>query len=122
MPDSWLFLDSLVARSDHVIQTCDPSKGLLENRFYLDHGRETYEERLMRRASFFLFSAFEHNCLRTIFGAQDDTVKDNSQHASLMKHVKTLGLGTHAKLLVVYLTLCNPMDCSLTVSSVHGIL
>ena len=49
------FPDSLAARSDHVVQTCDPSKGLLENRFYLDHGRETYEERLMRRASLFSF-------------------------------------------------------------------
>ena len=49
------FPDSFAARNDQVIQTCDPSKGLLENRFYLDHGRETYEERLMSRASFFSF-------------------------------------------------------------------
>ena len=49
------FPDSFAARNDQVIQTCDPSKGILENHFSLDHGRETYEERLMRRASFFSF-------------------------------------------------------------------
>ena len=31
-------------------------------------------------------------------------------------------LNVHVKLLQLYLTLCNPMDCSLPGSSVHGIL
>ena len=70
----------------------------------------------------FLFSAFEHNCLRTISGAQDDRVKDGSQHARMMKVVETSGLVVHAKLLVSRLTLCNPMDCSLPASSVRGLL
>ena len=32
------------------------------------------------------------------------------------------GVYVHAKSLQLYLTLCNPMDCSLPVSSVHGVL
>ena len=47
---------------------------------------------------------------------------DNNTHSSISIDAVTGTMCVHAKSLQLHPTLCNPVDCSLPGSSVHGIL